>query len=216
MVYEIKHYKVLALPTVLTPNVVYYVLEPDSTRVKAYITDLSGVPIELLEVTGGVITGTGVTGTLANPKVNISTFISSQLGNQIELSGLDGKLVVVPTTSPNNSINIDKTDTELRIQLSNAIQQQINEALRPGDNISNLVNDAGYITLLDVEQDKNFIHTQNIPENIWTIDHTLNKFPSVSVKDSAGTSVFGQVDYISVGRIIITFNTSFSGVAILN
>jgi len=214
--YEIKHYKVLSLPLKLEANVVYYVLDSISKKVKTYITDLSGLPISLLDLNGGIITGTGVTGTLDNPIVDISTFVSSQLNNQIELSPVDGKLVVYKLTSPNNSININKTSTELQIQLSSVIVDQINNSLQAGDNISSLVNDSGFITLLDVEQDKNFLYTQNVPSNIWNITHTLNKFPSVSVKDSAGTTVFGQVDYINVITLTITFNSSFSGVAILN
>lgn len=214
--YEIKHYKYLALPKKLEPNVVYYVLDSTTNKVKAYITDLNGIPISLLDIGINSVKGTAVTGTSLDPIVDIETFISGQLGNQVELSLLDGKLMVLPLVSPNSSININKTSSELQIQLSGAIQAQIYSALQPGDNISNLVNDAGFITLLDIEQDKNFIYTQNIPDNVWTIEHTLNKFPSVSVKDSAGTTVFGQVDYINTAKIIITFNSSFSGVAILN
>lgn len=70
---------------------------------------------------------------------------------------------------------------------------------------------------LETQQaDKNFVYTQNIPDDVWTIVHTLNKFPSVSVKDSAGTLVLGQIDYIDTTTIKITFSGSFSGVAILN
>lgn len=216
MKFEIKHYKVLELPKKLNPNVVYYVLEPNTKRVEGYITDLNGVPIKLLEIDGGVVTGTGVTGTLQNPKVNVSTFVSTQLGNQVELSVLDGKLVVAPLTSPNNSININKTSTELQVQLSYEIQSQINTALQPGDNISNLVNDIGYVTILDIVEDKNFMYTKNIPDDVWIIDHTLNKFPSVTVKDSSGRVVFGQTDYVNTTKIILTFNGAFSGFAILN
>lgn len=214
--YEIKHYKVLSLPLKLEANVVYYVLDPVSKKVKTYITDLSGLPISLLDLSGGIITGTGVTGTVDSPIVDISTFVSSQLNNQIELSPIDGKLVVYKLTSPNNSININKTSTELQIQLSSVIVDQINNSLQAGDNISSLINDSGFITLLDIEQDKNFLYTQNTPNSVWNIVHTLNKFPSVSVKDSAGTTVFGQVDYINITTLTITFNSSFSGVAILN
>ena len=35
--------------------------------------------------------------------------------------------------------------------------------------------------------DKNFIYNQNTPSATWEITHTLSKYPSVSVVDSAGT-----------------------------
>jgi len=152
---EISHYKVLSLSGILEKNAVYYVLDQPSGKVKAYITDKQGVPIPLIDLTGGSgninsVTGTAVTGTSSNPIVNISTFVSSQLGNQVYLSLQDGKLQVNPITSPDLSIEVTITSTALQLQLSSAITAQINSALQAGDNISELVNDAGYITLEDV------------------------------------------------------------------
>lgn len=64
--------------------------------------------------------------------------------------------------------------------------------------------------------DKNYVFNQNTASAVWTINHTLNKFPSVSVVDSAGTEVIGQVDYISISQITITFAAPFTGQAFLN
>lgn len=64
--------------------------------------------------------------------------------------------------------------------------------------------------------DKNYVFDQTTSSSVWTINHTLNKFPSVSVVDSAGTEVFGQVDYISLSQITITFTAGFTGQAFLN
>ena len=50
MSFEIKHYKVLELPKKLNPNVVYYVLDQKTGKVKAYISDKTGVPIPLLDL----------------------------------------------------------------------------------------------------------------------------------------------------------------------
>jgi hypothetical protein len=54
---EVKHYKVLKLPDKLTPNVVYYVLDKKSGKVKTYISDLNGIPIPLLDLTAAEING---------------------------------------------------------------------------------------------------------------------------------------------------------------
>jgi len=64
--------------------------------------------------------------------------------------------------------------------------------------------------------DKTFVHTQNEASASWVIDHNLSKYPSVTVVDSAGTTVVGQVDYQSTSRATITFISSFSGTAYFN
>lgn len=151
---EIKHYKEAALPSVLEPNVVYYVLDDVFNAVRGYITTKDGVPIPFIDIQGSgsgsvsTVTGTGVTGTASNPVIDISTFVSGQLGNLIQLSEEDGKLVVNPITS--NTLEITEVDDELQIELSNAIVSQIVSALQPGDNISVLVNDVGYVTIADI------------------------------------------------------------------
>ena len=43
--------------------------------------------------------------------------------------------------------------------------------------------------------DKTFVFTQGVPALVWTIQHDLNKFPSVSVVDTANTGVLSQIDY---------------------
>jgi hypothetical protein len=64
--------------------------------------------------------------------------------------------------------------------------------------------------------DKNYIHDQGVSASVWTITHNLNKYPSVTVKDTAGTEVEGEVIHISVNQLTITFSAGFSGVATLN
>lgn len=64
--------------------------------------------------------------------------------------------------------------------------------------------------------DKNFVFTQSSASSTWTVSHNLNKFPSVSVVDSAGTAVIGNVTYNSTSQITLTFSASFSGKAYLN
>jgi hypothetical protein len=64
--------------------------------------------------------------------------------------------------------------------------------------------------------DLNFTYTQASTALVWNITHNLGKNPSVSVADSAGTWVVGQVDYINNNELTITFNAAFQGVAYLN
>jgi len=64
--------------------------------------------------------------------------------------------------------------------------------------------------------DKNFTFSQNTPSALWTIQHDLNKFPSVSVIDTSGNIVLGSVNHIDVNNLTISFTAPFSGTATLN
>lgn len=57
---------------------------------------------------------------------------------------------------------------------------------------------------------------QSIPAAVWTIVHGLDRYPSVTVKDSAGEEVEGDVRYVDANTITITFAAPFSGDAYLN
>jgi len=64
--------------------------------------------------------------------------------------------------------------------------------------------------------DKTFVFDQVVPAATWVIVHNLNKFPSVSVVDTANTSGFGAVEYDSANQLTITFSGAFAGKAYLN
>lgn len=58
--------------------------------------------------------------------------------------------------------------------------------------------------------------SQPFPSNIWMIQHNLGKYPSIIVKDSAGTTVEGDVEYLDLNTVRIIFSGAFSGVAYFN
>lgn len=64
--------------------------------------------------------------------------------------------------------------------------------------------------------DKHFTFNKNIASEKWEIKHNLNKYPSVTVVDSADTVVYGNIEYIDNTKLIITFSGGFSGKAYLN
>jgi len=63
---------------------------------------------------------------------------------------------------------------------------------------------------------RTYVHDQGTPSVLWSITHTLEKYPSVSVVDSAGSRVEGLVTYIDINNLTISFNAGFSGTAYLN
>lgn len=75
------------------------------------------------------------------------------------------------------------------------------------------------ISQKSVGGDKNFVFEQSTPSTTWTIEHNLGKRPSVTVVDSAGTAVLGQVTYDTddpLNKVTVTFSAEFSGTATLN
>lgn len=71
-------------------------------------------------------------------------------------------------------------------------------------------------TLPAVNTDKHYTHRQDVASDVWTIDHGLGKFPAVTVVDSCGNVVVGDVTYTSLNQLTVTFNAVFSGKAYLN
>jgi hypothetical protein len=65
------------------------------------------------------------------------------------------------------------------------------------------------------ELTKRYIHTQASPSTSWSITHPLGGRPSVTVVDSAGTVVIGEVLYISNTQVTVSFTAPFSGYAYL-
>ena len=66
------------------------------------------------------------------------------------------------------------------------------------------------------EEDKEFIFNQPTPQVTWTINHNLNKFPSVSVVNTNNILMYGDTTYVDEDNLIITFSAGFSGKAYLN
>ncbi len=64
--------------------------------------------------------------------------------------------------------------------------------------------------------DKTFEFDQGQPALVWTIQHNLNKFPSVSVVDTSNTVVNSQVNYVDKNNITINNTAQFAGKAYLN
>lgn len=64
--------------------------------------------------------------------------------------------------------------------------------------------------------DLNYVHYQSIPSSSWVVAHNLNKYCSVTVVDSAGSYVIGDVYYSDINTVVISFTASFSGKAFCN
>ena len=61
-----------------------------------------------------------------------------------------------------------------------------------------------------------FIFEQGIAADTWTITHNLNKYPSVTVVDSANNVIEPDVEYIDDNSVIVRFVGEMTGIAYLN
>jgi hypothetical protein len=61
-----------------------------------------------------------------------------------------------------------------------------------------------------------YAHTQTLSLATWTITHNLGKYPGVMIVDTGGNVVIGEVRYVSLNQLVITFSAAFSGKAYLS
>lgn len=64
--------------------------------------------------------------------------------------------------------------------------------------------------------DKHFVFTQGVASDTWIVNHSLHKYPSVTVVDSGNNTVVGCVTYNDLDNLTITFGSPFSGKAYIN
>lgn len=61
-----------------------------------------------------------------------------------------------------------------------------------------------------------YVHEQGIASDVWVIEHNLNKYPSVSVVDSAENEIIAEIEYINSNIIEVRLKGASKGKAYLN
>lgn len=61
-----------------------------------------------------------------------------------------------------------------------------------------------------------FVFDQPTASARWVIQHNMGHFPNVSVVDSGGNEVVGEVNYQNENALTVTFSGAFSGKAYLS
>lgn len=69
---------------------------------------------------------------------------------------------------------------------------------------------------VDIPISQTYTYNQQVASDTWEITHNLGRYPSVTIVDSAGTVVIGEVTYIDTNTVSVGFNGIFSGTAYLN
>lgn len=88
-----------------------------------------------------------------------------------------------------------------------------NDDVSEGLIIANLSNNANNVQPGD---NNTYTHNQLSATTEWIIKHDLNKYPNVTVVDSAGSVVIGDITYISENEVRVNFTAAFLGKAYLN
>lgn len=61
------------------------------------------------------------------------------------------------------------------------------------------------------------VHTQAAASASWTINHNLGYYPGgVSIIDSGGSKVYGDVVFISENQLVVNFTSAFGGKAYIS
>lgn len=61
-----------------------------------------------------------------------------------------------------------------------------------------------------------YVHNQGVVASTWVVTHNLGAYPNVTVEDSAGTTVEGEIVHNTVNQLTLTFSAAFSGIAYLS
>jgi hypothetical protein len=73
------------------------------------------------------------------------------------------------------------------------------------------------LTPVGTAQPRGFVFDQIAASDAWMIVHNLGYYPGgVTVVDTGGNKVLGEVQYLSQNTLLIRFSAPFSGQAILS
>ena len=138
------------------------------------------------------------------PRSNIEAEITlprrSDIGATFEINvSHDGRDATI------NGINTVTMTTSNGITL----QQEGDTINLSGENLEN------QLTVL-AEKVNGYVHEQGVASAVWTVQHNLDKYPSVTVVDSAENEIVAEVEYLDRNTVQITMIGASKGRAYLN
>lgn len=207
---EVKSYKWNNLKEDPPKNAVLYVLDPITKEIELFITDKKGVPRTIKSIV---------------PQINISNYVKQNIYNEIEVE--NNQLFVKKYNSGDEYIEIENSPIDYKIKLNvdkiELVENKQNNLNPDGTGTKYPTVDAVNQKFEDIEDqmsnvsvDKNFVYEQMMSSNIWDFTHPLEKEPSVTTLDSAGSTIMGKVTIMGNDRVIVEFNHPMWGKAILN
>jgi hypothetical protein len=115
----------------------------------------------------------------------------------IEDNGIGERRLLTIVEEPKKTVNIDEEGIRI---------VQVGSQGPPGAGIPQRL----------MDKLNTYIHNQAIPSAVWTINHNLQTFPSVTAVDSAGEEMIMEVTYIDYNTLTCKASGPIAGKAYLN
>lgn len=93
--------------------------------------------------------------------------------------------------------------------INEAIDTEASKRQSEDENLQTQINEISILA-------NGYIHEQGIASAVWMVQHNLNKYPSVTVVDSAENEIVAEVEYLDKNSVKITMIGASKGRAYLN
>lgn len=93
--------------------------------------------------------------------------------------------------------------------INEAIDAEASERQSEDNNLQTQINEIRTLAV-------GYVHEQGVASAVWTVQHNLNKYPSVTVVDSAENEIIAEVEYLDKNSVQITMTGASKGRAYLN
>lgn len=163
---------------------------------------------------------------LAGISANANKTEGSNINGNIKIDGIETTVYTHPSTHPASIIVEDSTHRFVTDAEKDTWNNKQDSLGYTPENIANKGVANGYASLdsngkipLSQIPDATFntyTYYQITPSDNWVIKHNLNRYPSVTIVDSSGNVVVGEVKYIDNNTINISLVGVFAGTAYLN
>lgn len=196
-----------AIDSGITKNMVDNYVNPNSTAATAYNSRITALETDKRDIINSAnkVYATDNNGANKNDLVYDKTATAETIAQR----GTNGVLKV--------GTPVDNADATTK-QYVDTIASAKQDTLVSGTNIKTINNESllgdGNITISN--KINTYVFDMATASDLWTIEHNLDKYPSVSVVDSGGNIVCGIVHYIDKNSLTIEFNGAFTGKAYLN
>jgi len=157
---------------------------------------------------GNEVSMSAITAFSVHKAVDSSTSVESILSRIF-----DNRFRVYGVTDINDYYDFEVTRIENHPEISNAYKVTV---VGISGNANSTFAENKHYAFSPATGDKSYTHNQSVASSSWVITHNLGKTPAVSVQDSAGTDVVGQITYNTEQKLTITFSGAISGKAYLN
>jgi len=185
-------------------------------------TNISVAPTEItatLDADGEI----SVLLTANNDDYTVPTGVTYEVTERIDGTAENKYFVAISKTSPDGTVDLADLvpNTNPYTTINYATKEYVDTLLLdagtvdfvPTDEIlSTNVQDA----IEEVRDISKYVHVQASASVLWDITHNLRFYPNVTIVDSGDNFVVGDVNYLSINRLQVTFAHSFGGKAYLS